>query len=375
MRIGIVSWWFNRGQAIVSRRLRSALEESGHDTFVLARPSKTLDPRDGIVDRSDVWDQHKITEGLAHYLTEAEYLSWASENQLEAVFFDQNLQFEEIAALRRRGIYTIGRFVWESFGPDDSRAAQQAFDCIYSLTRCEQARYAQMGITSPYIQWGCYNETFTPITPTPGDDTIRFFYPGGHLTKRKPTLETLHAFSHVTNPRARLIVKAQHAQRGAELTARVESADSRIRLVVDDMSTNDHFALFESCDVCLAPSRWEGLGLHLFEAVEHGMPTITTDAPPMNEMVTHDVDGLLIPATSHSERRPGVPIWEPDGEAMTAAIEALCDDSLRARLAEGARRRRAKRTWAATIRGYNELLEQVTSGRPVYDLRDRHANQ
>jgi 1,2-diacylglycerol 3-alpha-glucosyltransferase len=375
VRIGIVSWWFNRGQAIVSRRLRSALEESGHETFVLARRSKTLNPRDGVVDRSDVWDQRNITEGSAHDLTEDEYVSWASENRLEAVFFDQNIQFDEIAAIRRQGIYTIGRFVWEKFGPQESTAAKMAFDCIYSLTRCEQERYAQMGINSPYIPWGCYTESFTPQTLPPGDETVRFFYPGGHLTKRKPTLEMLHAFSRVTDSRARLIVKAQHAQRGAELAARFESTDSRIQLVVDDMPTNDHFALFASCDVCLAPSRWEGLGLHLFEAVEFGMPTITTDAPPMNEMVNHDVNGLLIPATSHSERQPGVPIWEPDGEAMTAAIEALCDDSLRARLADGARRCRAKRPWAATVSAYQSLLEQVTSGHPVYNQLDCHAHQ
>jgi glycosyltransferase involved in cell wall biosynthesis len=214
-----------------------------------------------------------------------------------------------------------------------------------------------MGISSPYIPWGCYTESVTPLALPTGDDTIRFFYPGGHLTKRKPTLETLQAFRRVTNSRARLIVKVQHAQRGAELAARAESVDSRIHLVIGDMSANDHFALLKSCNVCLAPSRWEGLGLHLFEALENGMPTITTNAPPMNEMVSHDVDGLLIPATTHSERRPGVPIWEPDGEAMTAAIEALCDDSLRARLADGARQRRATRPWRP-ISGYQELLNE-----------------
>ena len=38
MRIGLVSYWFNRGQATVGRHLRSAFEQLGHDTFVLAPP-------------------------------------------------------------------------------------------------------------------------------------------------------------------------------------------------------------------------------------------------------------------------------------------------------------------------------------------------
>jgi hypothetical protein len=37
MKIGIVSYWFNRGQAVVSRHLRSLLESQGHETYVLAR--------------------------------------------------------------------------------------------------------------------------------------------------------------------------------------------------------------------------------------------------------------------------------------------------------------------------------------------------
>jgi len=36
-------------------------------------------------------------------------------------------------------------------------------------------------------------------------------------------------------------------------------------------------------DVLLAPSRWEGLGLQLYEGQAAGLPLITTNAPPMNE--------------------------------------------------------------------------------------------
>ena len=42
MRIGIVAHWFNRGQGVVARHVRSALDELGHDTFVLARPTQPV---------------------------------------------------------------------------------------------------------------------------------------------------------------------------------------------------------------------------------------------------------------------------------------------------------------------------------------------
>ena len=41
--------------------------------------------------------------------------------------------------------------------------------------------------------------------------------------------------------------------------------------------------LYEEGDVCIQPSRWEGLGLPLLECQAAGMPLITTDFPPMNE--------------------------------------------------------------------------------------------
>jgi glycosyltransferase involved in cell wall biosynthesis len=45
----------------------------------------------------------------------------------------------------------------------------------------------------------------------------------------------------------------------------------------------DSGELYADGDVCLQPSRWEGLGLPLLECQASGLPLVTTDAPPMNE--------------------------------------------------------------------------------------------
>ena len=45
----------------------------------------------------------------------------------------------------------------------------------------------------------------------------------------------------------------------------------------------DNTALYDVGDVCVQPSRWEGLGLQLLECQAAGLPLVTTDAPPMNE--------------------------------------------------------------------------------------------
>ena len=77
MRIGICSWWFNRGQAVVARHLRSTLDELGHETFVLARPTRGGNIRPSFIDRTGVWDQPGVTEASAYEIPMREYEAWA----------------------------------------------------------------------------------------------------------------------------------------------------------------------------------------------------------------------------------------------------------------------------------------------------------
>src|SRR5699024_2803389 len=61
-RVGIVTKWFNRGQPIVGRYMRSAVDSLGHESFVLARPRREQGPRPGALERTGIWDQPGVTE-------------------------------------------------------------------------------------------------------------------------------------------------------------------------------------------------------------------------------------------------------------------------------------------------------------------------
>ena len=65
-------------------------------------------------------------------------------------------------------------------------------------------------------------------------------------------------------------------------------------MILEDLPTDEHLRLFAGNDICLAPSRWEGLGLHLYEAMALGLPVITNDDPPMNEVIRDGENGLLV---------------------------------------------------------------------------------
>jgi 1,2-diacylglycerol 3-alpha-glucosyltransferase len=364
MRIGIVSKWFSRGQPVVGRYLRSAFEQLGNETFVLARPKKERGPRPGALDRDDVWDQPRITEASAFDVPLAEYERWVADNSIEAVFCDQNYQFAELAALRRNGLRLAGRFVWEHFTHEHVPGALEAYDLIYAMTRAEQERYRGWGIETPYVQWGCHPELLQFAKdggardrqgPGPG---VKFIFPGGFIGHRKPAREVVEAFARTDDPRLSLLVTAQ-VDRRLEEVSEIAAADPRIQIDVHDRPRLDYLQRFADCDVCLGISRWEGLGLPLYEAIAFGMPVITNNAPPMNEAVEHDLNGLLVRSHPDGHARSGITAYRPDVADLAAAIEHLAQPAVRERLAEGARRVREERSWSRTVEGISTLLRRL----------------
>ena len=356
MRVGVSSYWFNRGQGVVGRQLRSALESLGHETFVLARPTRDTNIRPSFVDDEGVWDQGGVTVASDYVIPVEEMLAWGRDNSLDVALFDQNYQFDEIAALREAGVRTYGRFVWEHFGAEHVEQARRAFTSVYSVTACEAERYRELGLETPRVPWGIHPELIRDPVESEGEG-VRLFFPGGFMSKRKPLAETLKAFRKAKGPELRLVVKAQ-VERGVDDVRGAARKDGRIEVIAADLPTDEHLRLFASADACLAPSRWEGLGLHLFEATALGLPILTNDNPPMNEVVQDGRNGLLVPGKPSKQRpRSDIGSFDPDRRALTRAIERLRDPDLRSALRAGALERRDELSWHRTVRALGALIE------------------
>lgn len=356
MNIGIVSKWFNRGQPIVGRYIRSAVDELGHRSFVLAKPRREKGPMAGALELSGIWDQPDVTAASRFETPLQEYLDWVESNSIELVLCDQNYQFEELAELRRRGVGVIGRFVWEHFTRDHLEPAGRAYDRVYSVTRCEQERYRGWGLETPRVPWGIHPELLAVEPRRSGDGLVRFVFPGGFLGHRKPAEPVIEAFSRTRDPNLRLLVKAQVERARLERLLPSIEADERIELHLADDPWEQHLEAIAANDVCITPSRWEGLGLPLYEAIAFGMPTITNDDPPMNEVVIGGENGLLIPSQPDGEARSGIPARRPDVASMAAAIERIAEPATLARLRRGAEAARERLSWERTLAGFEELL-------------------
>jgi glycosyltransferase involved in cell wall biosynthesis len=377
MRIGVVTKWFNRGQPVVGRHTRSALDALGHETFVLARPKKERGPQPGALSRDDVWDQPGVTEASQYDIPLADYTEWIEREQIDVILCDQNYGWDELAGLRSRGVTVIGRFVWEHFTRDHVEETKRAYDVVFSMTHAEQERYREMGLETPYVPWGCHpdlievgrtvRQTSSPIPhgvergTFEGEEAVTFVFTGGFLGRRKPLEPVLEAWALVKSQRARLVVKAQVERARLAHAEEAAAADGRIELRIADEPTRQHLESVASADVTLSPARWEGLGLPLYEAVAFGQPAITNDVAPMNEITRHEVNGLLVPSEPDGTARSGIAAHAFDPRQMAAAIDRLTeDDELRMHLSAGAVvLRDGERAWDHTVSGFEALLEMA----------------
>jgi glycosyltransferase involved in cell wall biosynthesis len=111
--------------------------------------------------------------------------------------------------------------------------------------------------------------------------------------------------------------------------------------------------LLEGCSVKLFPTLAEGFGLGLLEAMACGLAPIATATGGPLDIVTHEVDGLVVPPR--------------DADAIELALQRLIDDPvLLDRLRRNAHRRAQEFDWAriaaARLGLYEEFLERKRSG-------------
>jgi len=133
-----------------------------------------------------------------------------------------------------------------------------------------------------------------------------------------------------------------------ESLIRERSLESRIRLH-GHVGTGELAEYYRKADILVHPSRWEGYGIAIAEAMWHGLPVVGSNAGALPELVRNNINGLLVP--------PGNP-------SILAEKLAMLIDSPDMRKSMGTASRRTAEglnDWEETSRQFFELVKETAS--------------
>jgi phosphatidylinositol alpha-1,6-mannosyltransferase len=134
-----------------------------------------------------------------------------------------------------------------------------------------------------------------------------------------------------------------------EQLARDQSVSERTRFL-QNLTPDELFACYASCDIFALPSRGEGFGLVFLEAMAHGKPVIGGAHGGSPDVIEDGVTGRLVP--------------HGDIERLSGALESLLADPVRAREMGAQGRNRVEATFS--FKQFQSRLTQMLS-----DVLDR----
>jgi 1,2-diacylglycerol 3-alpha-glucosyltransferase len=293
MKIGFISTWFERGAAYVTKAYIDALKNK-HDIYVYARGGESYAKSD------PNWDLPYVTWGLMLNGTKINYShfkNWIIKNKIEVLFFNEQREIEIVAKIKIEfPCIKIGSYI--DYYKEDS--LDDFF--VYDFLICNTKRHYSVFKKYPqcyYVPWGTNIELFKPQNKN--NDLITFFHSAG-MSKRKGTDLLLKAFiDGEMYKKSKLIIHSQLNFKkyfGYDIE---ECLRYNVEIIERTVSAP---GLYHLGDVYVYPTTLDGLGLTIYEALSCGLPVITTDNAPMNEIITSEV-GCLVEVERYYSRNDG----------------------------------------------------------------------
>lgn len=322
MRIGIVSTWMERGAAYVSRQYCSVLARE-HEVYIYARGGE-----ERAAGNPD-WDNDRVTWGASPramvptMVDMDDFARWASTVKPDVVLFNEQNWWTPVVWCNSKKIVT-GAYI-----DYYTRETVDLFGC-YDFLICNTKRHHSVFSWHPgchYVPWGTDTTVFAPraLDRISGDHVV-FFHSAGYSPYRKGTDLAIRAFQQIEGE-AQLVV---HTQRPlselpcmySPLVRRLIGAGKLLVLCATVRAPG----LYHRGDVYVYPSRLDGVGLTVPEALACGLPVITIDNPPMNEFVDRRC-GSLVSVSRIAPRSDGYywPQCEVSTHDLASAMQAYVD--------------------------------------------------
>jgi glycosyltransferase involved in cell wall biosynthesis len=370
MKVGIVTTWAECGAGHVSLAYARSFQEAGLDIAIYAR-GQYLPRLRWRQDAKRPWpvEQDRCVAGLSQ-VDSRQFGSWLKRFKPDWLIFNEQRAWGPVIQALSAGVRCAAYI-------DYYRADTVPLFALYDLLICHTRRHWQAFSHDPramFIPWGVDLERFSPgprqLANLQGDEPLVIVHSAGMAgpNDRKGTDIALQAFKRIEGS-VRMII---HTQLPGDAWPKVWrdciESDPRIEVLTGEI---DPCELYRKGDLYLYPSRLEGIGLTLPEALATGLAAVTTDAPPMKEFIEPGMTGSLVIVRDQRARCDGY-YW-PESLVSPVDLSVVLqsyqlDPGLARRQGQQARRRmEEQRDWRRLGHQVVEALH-ATPRRPQSDV-------
>ncbi|MDD3814929.1 MAG: glycosyltransferase [Desulfocapsaceae bacterium] len=292
MKIGIVTTWFERGAAYVSRQYMKLLERN-NNVFIYARGGEKYAKNNKEWNLPNVtWGEKALFQTNGTPINKLDFSRWIKSKKIDIVLFNEQQWWPPIIWAKELGVI-VGSYI--DYYTEETVPLFEVFDFLI----CNTERHFSVFDWHKqcfYVPWGTDVELFKPRRKREIDkDKVVFFNSSGYNPERKGVYPLLKAFYSLKEDNKKLILHSQ-------VDLRKYYKD--IAFMVDELQGNGQLeiinetvgapGLYHLADVYCYISKLDGIGLTLPEAISCGLQAIVPDNAPMNEFVKEGVNGQLV---------------------------------------------------------------------------------
>lgn len=324
-KVGLVGIWFERGQSYVVRAMAKALKQQ-FDVHIFARAGQ-VHGIDKPAESTGKWDMPNVFRYPTYQINPNDLINWVKQNDIDVVIFNEEYDFGLPACLR--GIASVVTYL-DFFTPNWLIPLN-----IYDLVICATKRAFNMvkeHVNVQYVDWIFDHVGLRGYFSTDQKKPIyHFTHNAGWLgiNYRKGTPTVIEAFYELWKKQSNLTM-AIYSQCGPEklpqqtLDTLNKIPQSNLSIIQDDLSA-DLLRPYQEGHVYVYPSRLDGLGLTMPEALYCRRPVVATNYSPMSEWI-NETNGELVPVSKLVNRNDNIAF--PEAEVTAADTAAAMERAL-----------------------------------------------